>query len=95
MTLKQSFEINPKKLFLGHGHHCIDGASYPHRHHAVEHFRRKYVYHWNLVSMPKQVHSCPHSQIGFDSWAKLHKHVMSEHNSYGQYYDEPDYLGES
>jgi hypothetical protein len=84
-------EFHSPLYIPGHGHHCIDGASYPHRHHAVEHFRRKYVYHWNLVSMPKQVHSCPHSQIGFDSWAKLHKHVMSEHNSYGQYYDEPDY----
>ena len=59
----------------------------------MEHFRRKHVYHWNLVSVPKQVYSCPHCQYPFDSWARLDQHVMSEHNSYGLYYSEPDYLG--
>ena len=94
-VLKPVFEINPPKLFTGLGHRCIDGAIYPHRHHAIEHFRRKFVYHWNLISTPRQVHPCPHSQKGFDSWEKLHQHVLSEYNSYGQFYDEPDYLGES
>ena len=80
-------------LIPGYGHYYGDGKSFSHRHQAIDHFRREYVYHWNYVSVPKQVYSCPHCQYPFDSWSKMDQHVMSEHNSYGLYYSEPDYIG--
>merc|ERR1712083_11318 len=85
-------ECHPPFFAQGYGHHYGDGKSFPHRHQAIEHFRREYVYHWNHVSVPNQVHSDPHTQLPFDSWSKMHQHVMSEHNGYGFFYTEPDYM---
>ena len=77
--------------------HEIPGTycSFPTRHQAIDHFRMRHVYHWNLVSVPKQVYSCLHCQFPFHTWAELNEHILSEHNGYGLYYREPDYVAVS
>ncbi len=70
-------EIHPPYQAHQHAHVCtLCGAYYPYRHHAIEHFRRRHVFHWNYISLPKQVYSCPHCQIPFDSWTQMDSHVI-------------------
>lgn len=80
-------------LLTPYGHTCgLCGAYYRFRHHAVEHFRRRHVYHWNYVHVARQVYSCPHCQYPFDDWNQMNDHVLTQHGSYGFWYLEPDYV---
>jgi len=75
------------------GHQCgACGGMYERRHHAVDHFRRRHVYHWPYISVSRQVFPCPQCQNPFDNWEEMHQHVIKEHRSYGVYYCEPDYV---
>lgn len=75
------------------GHQCkICWAIFPQLHQVFDHFRRRHVYHWNCISVPKQLHACPHCQLPFSSWKQMHHHVIQKHQGYGEYYFEPDYV---
>ena len=85
-------EVHPP-ILTPFGYQCsVSGRIFEQRHHAIEYFRRRYVYHWPYISGSRQVFPCPHCQLSFDSWEEMHQHVIEEHGSYGFYYCEPDYV---
>lgn len=84
---------------LEHPPHKVDKCTYEcymcamefrKRKHAVGHFRTVHVYHWNLVSVSRQCHYCPHCNLAFDDWNDLDQHVIREHNQYEPLYLVPD-----
>ena len=78
--------------FTPFGHQClICGNVYQQIHQALDHFRRRHVFKWNCISVPRQMHACPHCQLPFSSWTLMDNHVIQKHQSYGLYYMEPDY----